>query len=164
MTCSRCGRAGASANFQNFVRKYIIRGRWKDMERPVLVNNWEATYFDFTQEKILALADEAASAGIELFVLDDGWFSGRRNDCAALGDWEPDRERLPDGLKGLADRIIEKGLMFGLWVEPEMISINSDLFRKHPDWMVRRAENEPVVCRHQYVLDITEKRGAGLSF
>lgn len=157
MTCSRCGRAGASANFQNFVRKYIIRGRWKDRERPVLVNNWEATYFDFTQEKILALADEAASAGIELFVLDDGWFSGRRNDSCALGDWEPDRERLPDGLKALADRIIEKGLMFGLWVEPEMISINSELFRKHPDWMVRRHENEPVVCRHQYVLDITKR-------
>lgn len=157
MTYSPSGRQCASANFQNFVRKFIIRGRWKDKERPVLVNNWEATYFDFTGEKLLRLADEAVSGGIELFVLDDGWFRGRRDDTSSLGDWEPDEDRLPGGLKALADKITAKGLMFGLWVEPEMISRNSLLFSRHPEWVVRRKEREPLVCRHQYVLDLTKK-------
>ncbi len=157
MTASNRGRGKCAENFQAFTEKYIVRGYWKDKERPILINNWEATYFDFDEDKLLSLADEAASLGIELFVLDDGWFGERTSDSKGLGDWYPNTKRLPSGLKGIAEKINGKGLMFGLWVEPEMVNMDSNLYRAHPDWVIALPDKSPLVCRHQYVLDLSRK-------
>lgn len=155
MTYSGDGIESAAQSFHSFIRTSIVRGSWKDRERPVLINNWEATYFDFTEERLLELADEAAALGIELFVLDDGWFGHRRDDRRGLGDWWPQPERLPDGLEGLSEKIRSRGLLFGIWVEPEMISIDSDLYRQHPDWVIAQPGRDPLPCRHQFVLDLS---------
>ena len=118
------------------------------------MNNWEATYMDFTEKKLLALAGSASDAGIELFVLDDGWFGRRDRDDSSLGDWFVHGKKLPGGLRKLADRIRAKGLDFGIWVEPEMISEDSDLYRLHPDWMVRAPGRTPSPARNQYLIDM----------
>ncbi|MDT4763086.1 alpha-galactosidase [Sphaerochaeta sp. PS] len=146
---------GASQNFHHFVNNHIIRGEWKFRERPVLVNNWEATYFNFTEDKLISLAREASSLGAELFVLDDGWFGIRNDDTTSLGDWTVNPKKLPSGLGGLALEIHRMGMMFGLWVEPEMVSIESQLYKKHPDWMVAIPGRKPSVGRNQYLLDLT---------
>ena len=118
-----------SQKFHKLYRTRLARGKWRDKARPILINNWEATYFDFNEEKILALAQKAAEIGIELFVLDDGWF-GKRNDAtSSLGDWQVNREKLPSGMKSLAERINQMGIGFGLWIEPEMVNKDSNLFR-----------------------------------
>ena len=122
--------------------------------RPVTLNTWEAVYFDHSLEKLTALADAAADVGIERFVLDDGWFSGRRDDTAGLGDWFVDEDVWPEGLHPLIDHVRELGMEFGLWVEPEMINPDSDLARRHPDWILRGRMSLPPSARQQQVLDL----------
>ena len=143
--------------FHDLYRKHLIRGKYKNIKRPVLINNWEATYFDFDADKILAIAREASEQGIEMLVLDDGWFGERYDDSRALGDWQVNEEKLRGSLSGLADEINGLGMKFGLWFEPEMVSPDSDLYREHPDWAIRIPEREPAKSRKQLVLDITRK-------
>lgn len=128
------GFGGLSKNYHDFIRGYILRGSWAHRARPVLVNSWEATYFDFDEEKLLNLARAAHDVGIELFVLDDGWFGKRNNTKSSMGDWVCNYEKLPHGIEGLSNRIHDMGMQFGIWVEPEVVSVDSDLFRAHPDW------------------------------
>ncbi|MFA6732875.1 MAG: alpha-galactosidase [Sphaerochaeta sp.] len=155
MTYSHKGMNGASQNFHHFINNHIIRGVWKFRERPVLVNNWEATYFNFSEEKLINLAKQAADLGSELFVLDDGWYGIRNDDTTSLGDWTVNTKKLPSGLAGLSLEVHRMGMMFGLWVEPEMVSIESQLYKKHPDWMVAIPGRRPSVGRNQYLLDLT---------
>lgn len=148
------GRNGLRHNMHRFVRRHILPPAWRDAPRPVLVNNWEATYFDFTPRKLRALAAKAAGLGAELFVLDDGWFGRRTDDTKGLGDFDPNPKKLPGGLEGLAIDLAEKDLSFGLWVEPEMVSENSALFEAHPDWAVSSPGVRPSLSRNQLVLDL----------
>lgn len=154
---SNSGVSDLSHNLHNLVRKHIVRGEWKERLRPVLINNWEATYFDFNEDKILELAKQAKNLGIELFVLDDGWFGNRNDDTTSLGDWYSNVEKLPQGLKGLSKKIKTLGLMFGIWIEPEMISENSDLMRKHNDWAVGAPGRPRSYGRNQFVIDMSNK-------
>lgn len=151
------GLAKMTHTFHDLYRNHLIRGVYRDTCRPVLINNWEATYFQFDTEKLLEIAKEAAKQGIELFVLDDGWFGKRENDGCALGDWYVNEEKLSGGLSYLADQINQLGMKFGLWFEPEMISPDSDLYRAHPDWAIQIPERTPAEGRKQLVLDITRK-------
>jgi alpha-galactosidase len=153
MVFSGEGLGGLSRIFHRLYRNNLIRGQ--DRERPILINNWEATYFTFTADKILALAREAAALGIELFVLDDGWFGRRDSDNSSLGDWFEDRRKLPNGLKDLALKIQETGLQFGLWFEPEMVSPDSRLYQEHPDWCLHVKGRHRTEIRNQLVLDLT---------
>jgi alpha-galactosidase len=149
---------GLNSMSQTYHRLYgrrLARGFWRDRERPVLINNWEATEYDFDEKKILRIAKTAKQVGIELFVLDDGWFGARRNDFAGLGDWVVNREKLPDGIAGLANKIEALGMKFGFWIEPEMVNIDSDLYRSHPDWILHVPARNASPCRHQYVLDFS---------
>jgi alpha-galactosidase len=146
-----------SISLHRMVRNHIVSGEWKLRPRPVLINNWEATYFGFDEEKLLRLAERAKDAGIELFVLDDGWFGKRADDTTSLGDWVCNLEKLPDGLKGLSAKIKAVGLMFGIWVEPEMVSEDSELFRNHPDWAVGVPGRKRSYGRNQFVLDMSNK-------
>ena len=152
------GRNGVSRSFHAFIREHIVRGTWKHKERPVLLNSWEAFYFDFQESKLLKLAETAKNIGIELFVLDDGWFGKRDDDTKSLGDWQENRKKLPGGLKALADKIKAMGLSFGIWVEPEMVNTDSDLYRAHPEWVLEipgRAHSEG---RNQRVLDLGKRQ------
>ena len=144
-----------SASLHRFAERYIVRSRYGQMDRPIAINNWEATYFDFTEEKIMKLAATAASVGIELFVLDDGWFGRRTNDTRGLGDWTVNRSKLPEGLSGYADKIHSLGMKAGIWVEPEMVSMDSELYEKHPEWMIAIPGRRPSAGRHQYILDLS---------
>lgn len=155
MVYSDKGLNGMSHEMHRFVNENVCRGPWRDKERPVLVNNWEATYFDFNEEKLLDLADTAKDVGIELFVLDDGWFGEREDDTTSLGDWTANGRKLPNGLAGLSSKLHEKGLMFGIWIEPEMVSEKSRLFESHPDWRIAIPNRKPGVGRNQYILDWT---------
>lgn len=146
-----------SQTFHRLYRRRLARGYWRDRERPILINNWEATYFNFTEEKLLQLASRAQKCGIELFVLDDGWFGARSSSKAGLGDWEANRDRLPNGLSGLAQKIEALGMKFGLWIEPEMVNADSDLFRTHPDWILQVPGRTPCHGRYQYVLDFSRQ-------
>lgn len=157
MTYSCLGNNGASANLHEFVNNHIVRGHWKFRERPILCNNWEATYFNFNEKKLLDLAKAAKDLGIELFVLDDGWFGTRDDDTTSLGDWIVNAKKLPSGITRLSEKIHEMRLLFGIWVEPEMISRKSLLFDKHPDWMVAIPGRKPSVGRNQFILDLTRK-------
>jgi len=152
MTYGR-GFGAVSRQMHAFIRRHIVRGYWRDRERPVLLNSWEAFYFRFNQKKLVELAKEAKSLGVELFVLDDGWFGRRNDDTSSLGDWTPNPKKLPEGLTGFVRQIKELDMAAGIWVEPEMVSEDSDLFRAHPDWILGRKEQ--AVGRHQYVLDLT---------
>ncbi|WEV74317.1 alpha-galactosidase [Bifidobacterium sp. ESL0798] len=152
-TCE--GYNGMSHAFHDLVRRHLVRGPWRDKERPVLINNWEATYFDFDEKALLSIAGQAQKLGVELFVLDDGWFGNRHNDTAGLGDWTPNPERLPHGLNGLAERINGLGMMFGLWFEPEMVNKDSELYRAHPEWMLHTPGRRASHGRNEYVLDFT---------
>lgn len=158
LTFSKEGYGGISRNMHRFVREHIVRGTWKKKERPILINSWEAMYFDVKERKLLKLARQAAEAGIELFVLDDGWFGERENDQKALGDWQDNPEKLPDGLGGLSAKIHAMGLKFGIWVEPEMISENSKLYREHPEYAVRIPGKAAAVGRNQMLLDLTQTK------
>ena len=123
-----------SQTYHRFYNSHLIRGQYQLTERPTLINNWEATYFDFDEEKLEQIVDEAKALGIELFVLDDGWFGARENDLTSLGDWYENEGKLASGLRGFAEKVHQKGLKFGLWLEPEMISEVSELYRQHPEW------------------------------
>jgi hypothetical protein len=147
----------SSAQFHAFVNNHILRGVWKFRERPVLLNSWEASYFHFTEDSLFKLAKQASSLGVELFVLDDGWFGSRDDDTTSLGDWHVNLNKFPSGLSTLAQKIHNLGMMFGLWVEPEMVNKDSQLYREHPDWMIAINGREPSVGRHQYLLDLTRK-------
>ena len=147
------GFAAMSRGLHRFVREHIVRGAWKKRERPILVNSWESFYFRFTHRDLVKLAKQGKELGAELFVLDDGWFGKRDSDTCSLGDWTTiHTKKLPRGLKGLADDIRALGMRFGLWVEPEMVSEDSDLFRAHPDWILGRKEQ--AIGRNQFVLDL----------
>ncbi|MBQ9441974.1 MAG: alpha-galactosidase [Selenomonadaceae bacterium] len=149
------GLNGMSQSFHKFFREHLMRGKFKDQVRPILINNWEATYFDFNEEKIIALADCAKELGLELVVLDDGWFGKRNDDNSSLGDWFVNREKLPNGIEGLVSAVHERGLKFGIWVEPEMVNVDSDLYRAHPDWILHVPDYKPSFSRHQLVLDLS---------
>ncbi|NDL67385.1 alpha-galactosidase [Clostridiales bacterium F-3ap] len=151
------GLGALSRTLHKAYRQRLARGRFRDKERPVLVNNWEATYFDFDQEKIYEIAKMAASTGIELMVLDDGWFGKRDDDRRALGDWTVNGEKLQGGLDALARRVRDEGVQFGLWFEPEMVSEDSDLYRDHPDWCIHVPSRNRSTGRSQLVLDLTRK-------
>ena len=148
------GLNGMSQALHSLIRQRVCRGYWRDRERPILINNWEATYFNFDHEKIMKIAHAAAQAGIELFVLDDGWFGKRNIDNCSLGDWVENREKLPRGLDGLARDINALGLKFGLWFEPEMVSPDSDLYRAHPDWCLHADSRRRTTARQQLILDM----------
>ena len=151
------GLNGMSHIHHELLRERVARGKHQYEPRPILVNNWEATYFDFTSKKIKALIDEAAALGMEMFVLDDGWFGKRDADTSSLGDWFEYEGKLANGLKGIAEYAHEKGLKFGLWVEPEMISIDSELYRQTPDYLMQEPARTPAASRSQFVLDFTRK-------
>lgn len=153
---SASGFGALSRDYHRFMKHHLMRSAHVFRERPVLINSWESFYFDFDEEKLLALAQTAKKAGVELFVLDDGWFKGRNSPKSSLGDWQADETKLPDGLRGLAEKLNAIGLQFGLWLEPEMISPDSDLYRAHPDWAVRCPQLEPIQVRFQYTLDLTK--------
>ena len=157
MTYSHRGYQGVSRQLHHFVREHIVRGEWKHKERPILINSWEAMYFDVQEKKLLRLAKVAAETGIELFVLDDGWFGKRNNDASSLGDWYDNKEKLPEGLAGLSQKLHKLGMKFGIWVEPEMVSEDSDLYREHPDWAVRIPGKEHAFGRNQMILDLTRQ-------
>lgn len=150
------GLTGMTQDSQEFVRHHICRGNFAHKVRPILINNWEATYFDFTEEKILELAKTASQTGIELFVLDDGWFGHRNNDESSLGDWIVNQEKLPNGLSALANSINDLGMEFGLWFEPEMISVDSDLYRAHPEWAIKASKRDHIYSREQLVLNLAK--------
>ena len=154
---SNAGLNGMSAAYHPFIRDRICRGSWRDRERPILVNNWEATYFSFDEEKILSIAERGAEMGCELFVLDDGWFGKRDADNCSLGDWVVYEEKLPSGLNSLATKINEMGMAFGIWFEPEMVSPDSDLYRAHPDWCQHVPGRDRTEARQQLVLDFARK-------
>ena len=139
--------------YHRLYRERLMRGLWKEKERPILINNWEATYFDFNEEKLLKIAAKAKECGVELFVLDDGWFGARRDDHAGLGDWVAAKELLPGGISGLSEKVEALGMKFGLWIEPEMVNPDSDLYREHPDWCLHVPGREPSLSRNQLVLD-----------
>lgn len=156
MVYSEEGSNKMSQTFHKLYRTRLARGNWRDEGRPILINNWEATYFDFNEEKILKIAGKAKELGIELFVLDDGWFGKRNIDNCSLGDWYPNLEKLPGGITGLAEKIEEMGMKFGLWFEPEMTNKDSDLFRAHPDWLLADLRRSYCHSRNQYVLDFSK--------
>lgn len=157
MTYSPDGLNGMSQNFHNLFNNRLVRGRWRNRERPVLLNNWEATYFKFNEEQILEIARKAKELGVELFVLDDGWFGKRDDAGSSLGDWYSDLEKLPEGVEGLSRKVTDLGLGFGLWFEPEMVNKVSRLYEEHEDWVIRTPGRPMSHGRGQYVLDFSNK-------
>jgi alpha-galactosidase len=156
MSFSSNGLNTLSKNYHSLIKKHIIKPDWAEKERPVLFNNWEATMFDFTQKKLLKLAKSAKKLGIELFVLDDGWFGNRNSDTAGLGDWYVNKKKLPLGISKLAEKINKLDMDFGIWVEPEMVNMDSDLYRNHPEWAIKHDDRDPSFGRNQLVLDLTK--------
>ncbi len=157
MTYSHEGWSTLSLHMHAFIREHIIRGEWKHKPRPVLLNSWEAYYFHFNEHKLLTLAKKAKQVGMELFVLDDGWFGNRNDDTSSLGDWFVNLKKLPHGLKYFGEKIHELGMDFGLWVEPEMVNVKSTLYQKHPDWTLAIPHTPHSEGRHQRLLDLTRK-------
>lgn len=144
-----------SNRFHKLLRERICRGKWRDQIRPTVINNWEATVFDFNEEKLLKIAENASKIGLELFVLDDGWFGKRNDDKSSLGDWTVFKDKLPEGLGSLSKKINKLNMKFGLWFEPEMISPDSDLYRAHPDWCLHAEGRRKTLNRWQLVLDLS---------
>jgi len=151
------GYGKLSREMTHVIKDNLMRSKFTHEARPILINSWESTYLDFDEEKLLALARRAADAGIELFVLDDGWFTNRNDVYGGLGDWEVDSNKLPNGLGGLVEKIKALGLKFGLWFEPEMISEKSKLFEQHPDWALRTPQLDPTLYRFQLTLDLSRE-------
>ena len=146
-----------SQTYHRLYQKRLARGYWRNRARPILINNWEATQFDFSEDLLVRIAEKAKESGVELFVLDDGWFGKRCNEHAGLGDWIANPDRLKNGITGLAQRIEDLGMKFGLWFEPEMVNKDSDLYREHPDWIIQTPERKNSHGRFQYVLDFSRK-------
>ncbi|MFW6360795.1 MAG: alpha-galactosidase [Spirochaetota bacterium] len=157
MIYSNEGLNGMSGKFHGFIREHIFPAAFRERERPILFNNWEATYFDFNQQDLTELGEMASDLGAELFVLDDGWFGRRDSDRSSLGDWQVNTDKLPGGLKGLSKAIEQRGLQFGLWLEPEMISKNSQLAGQHPDWFLSIPDRPLAEGRNQLVLDLSRQ-------
>ena len=157
MTYSANGLGQMSRNLHDLYREHLIRSPYSTKERPVLINNWEATYFNFDTEKLLSIAREAKKAGIEMLVMDDGWFGYRNDDNTSLGDWTVNENKLQGGIKYLVDEVNKIGLKFGIWFEPEMISPDSNLYREHPDWAIAIEGRVPCRSRNQYVLDLSRR-------
>ena len=147
------GLGAMSRTFHRLYRTRLVRGKYRDLPRPILLNNWEATYFNFNEDKLVEIASKAKECGIELFVLDDGWFGVRNDDHRSLGDWYCNLEKIPSGIGGLSRKVEDLGLKFGLWVELEMVNKDSDLYRSHPDWIIHTPDRFDCHGRHQYVLD-----------
>lgn len=140
-----------------FYAQHLVNANFAKRERPILVNNWEATYFDFDDQKLLGIAKKAKALGIEMFVLDDGWFGHRDDDHTSLGDWVTDPHKLPKGVGHFADQVHELGLQFGLWFEPEMLSLDSQMYRTHPDWLLHTPQRRETPGRNQFVLDFSRQ-------
>ena len=157
LTYSAEGINKMAQNMHSFVNEHIVRGVHKNAERPIVINNWEAMMFKFNKQKIVALADKAKQLGVEMLVLDDGWFGARNSDKAGLGDWVVNTKKLPGGLKALANAINNRGMKFGLWFEPECVNPDSDLYRAHPEWAISVPSREASLGRNQLVLDLTRK-------
>lgn len=144
-----------SQTYHELYNNNLVRGKWKNTPRPVLINNWEATFMDFDEERILEIARKGKEAGVELFVLDDGWFGSRNDDYSGLGDWIENPDKLPQGIAGLARKVNALGMKFGLWIEPEMVNPDSNLFRRHPEWVLATPGRKSSLGRHQLVLDFS---------
>lgn len=157
LSYSANGFSTLSWNLHRLIRSHICRSAYRDTKRPVLINNWEATYFDFTGEKIIEIAKQAAELGVEMLVLDDGWFGKRDDDLAGLGDWTVNEKKLGMPLGKVAEKIRGLGMKFGIWIEPEMVCEDSDLYREHPDWAFTIPGRKPVRARYQLVLDYSRK-------
>ena len=151
------GIGGMTRCFHDLYRNHLIRGEYRDKKRPVLINNWEGTYFDFNTEKLVNIAKQASELGIEMLVMDDGWFGKRNDDNSSLGDWQVNESKLNGGLRYLVDEVNKLGMKFGIWFEPEMISPDSDLYRAHPDWAIAIPGRTGSLARNQYVLDLTRQ-------
>ncbi len=151
------GLNGLSYLYHRIIRENVCPKEFRDIKRPVLINNWEGTYFDFDEKSIIEIADAAADAGCEMLVLDDGWFGERNDDNRALGDWFVNEKKLPGGMSKIADHVNSLGMKFGLWFEPEMVNEDSELFRKHPEWALRDPDRKPVMSRNQLLLDMSRK-------
>ena len=157
MTYTSDGLNQMSQQLGAFYQDYLINQHFAHQDRPILINNWEATFMDFNEAKLMKIVDQADKLGIEMFVLDDGWFGHRDDDKSSLGDWFVDQKKFSNGISGFADRVHDKGMKFGLWFEPEMISIDSKLYEKHPDWMIATPGRQGTPARNQYVLDMTRQ-------
>lgn len=155
MVYSENGLNGMSQMFHTLYLEHLINPKWAKRERPILINNWEATYFNFDETKILEIATDAKSLGIELFVLDDGWFGKRDDDSSSLGNWAVDKSKLPNGIVGLAKKVHAMDLKFGLWFEPEMVSVGTPIHDAHPEWMIGHPQKNISHGRNQYVLDFS---------
>lgn len=149
------GLGKMTRTYHDLYRNHLIRSPWKDKKRPVLINNWEATYFEFDDEKLLDIAKEASKAGIEMLVMDDGWFGHRNSDNSSLGDWQVNENKIKGGLENLVEGVRELGMEFGIWFEPEMISPDSELYCKHPEWVLQFKGRAPGLAREQLVLDFS---------
>lgn len=157
MVYSSEGIGKMSRTYHDLYRNHLLRGKYVHQKRPILINNWEATYFDFNTDKLLDIAKEASKLGIEMLVMDDGWFGKRDDDNSGLGDWKVNEKKLNGGLKYLVDEVNKLGMKFGMWFEPEMISPDSDLYRAHPDWAIQIPGRKGSLARNQYVLDYSRK-------
>lgn len=157
MVHSDSGLGKMSRTFHDLYRNNLIRGEYKDKRRPILINNWEATYFNFNTEKLIDIAKEASKLGIEMLVMDDGWFGHRDSDNSSLGDWFVYEKKIDGGLKYLVDEVNKLGMKFGIWFEPEMISPDSELYKTHPEWAIQVKGRELTLCREQYVLDYSRQ-------
>lgn len=146
-----------SRRFHRLIRQRVCRGKFRDVRRPVLINNWEATYFNFNSDKLLQIAEAAAPLGIEMLVMDDGWFGRRNDDSTSIGDWVVNEEKLPGGLSVLTSHLKEMGMKFGIWFEPEIVSFDSELYRAHPDWVLHVPGRDRSVGRETAVLDLSRK-------
>ena len=155
MVYSDKGLNGMSQTYHELYRTRLARGYWRDKVRPILINNWEATYFNFNEEKVLDIARTARDLGVELFVLDDGWFGERHSDNGSLGDWFENKEKLPNGIKGLSEKVEKLGMKFGLWFEPEMVNTDTKLFKEHPDWIIETPNRRASHGRNQFILDFS---------
>lgn len=157
LSYSENGLAKLSQQYHNCIRNYVCRSKYVHMQRPVLINSWEAAYFDFNGDTIVDLAKEAASLGIDMVVMDDGWFGTRNDDNSSLGDWQVNEQKLGGTLAELIERVHAQGVKFGIWIEPEMVNENSNLYRKHPDWAIQIPGRKPIRSRNQLLLDFSKK-------
>lgn len=157
LSYSDSGMETLSHNFHNVIRNNICTGEYKLSERPVLINNWEATYFDFNEERLENIAKEASRLGVDMFVMDDGWFGKRDSDTSGLGDWFVNEGKLKGGLSTLVEKVKSFGMKFGIWFEPEMVSEDSELYKAHPEWAIQIPNRKPTRGRYQLVLDMTRQ-------